>query len=1045
MYAGGIVFSRVPDDNRPITDLGPGPLVASRAGSEDEDKPVGRFDRAKTEPGGYAPRPDEKSGLSELPRLSERLPAGSAPRPAPPGPSAGGGESGTRAETEITTVDPKVPKLGVERQSTRPPPVPVRAEGTPPRPTTQPPPIPGRSGNTKQTRLPPPPGAAAPKEPVERARPGRRPTTSDPFSVRGMRSPLVGRRLELDKLTEVVNAAIDFRAPQLITVLGNQGTGKSRLIEELVGKFESRGLRVYRSACTPDGPRYGAIVRFLRQRFGDNSELSDEERRARLERQVGELFGGEPVDEMVHFLGYFLDLPAPDSTLIRVLRESPAQHDEIARTVLRRLIEVDAESGPLMLIFDDLQWADDETLELLAELGTRLGGSPVVLVACARPELLVRFSGWGAEATDHCRIDLRNLAPDDAELMFTNLLSACDEVPEDIVLDAVEMTGGNPYFLEQLVRLFHANGTIDASGPVWRIDPEQAADTELPISIEEAIEARVAALETPEREVLEKGAVFGNVFWLGAVVALTRMEALGEEGEAIELPADPLDIEWGADPQRKRIEVVVDDLVDRDYLLRLDHEDSTIAGDVELVFKHNLERDLIARSTESARLERHHRLAARWLESKLLARSEEQLEFLAQLYQRGGENRRAAQCFLAGGDKARARYANEQAVELYRRGLETLGDDEPITRLDALHNIATVLVTMGNSEAAEGYFREMLKWAWKVDHRAKGGAAHGRLGRIYRDRGEYDQSMAHMRKAYELFEAADDKRGMASTLDDMGKIHWLRGAYGQALEFHRQALAIRRALGDRRSIALSLANIGRVHHDQGGFKAANRQFREALDLRRDIGDMSGVVESLCDLAGVHTADGAFDMALEMLGEAYAIAQDIGDKVAECEVLSRMGEAKARMGDGTAAVEHLMEGISIAAQLGHRSLLAKCRARLAEVHVSMGDSDQALDQAARALTIGESIGSRRLVGDAYRVIGEAIALHPASPADLARAEDAFRRAVDILAGMRNELGLAQTYRSFSMFCANNGRPAEAAKLRQRADEIYGRLHGATSFD
>ena len=86
------------------------------------------------------------------------------------------------------------------------------------------------------------------------------------------------------------------------------------------------------------------------------------------------------------------------------------------------------------------------------------------------------------------------------------------------------MTGGNPAFLEQLVRLFLDNGTIDASGPVWRLDPDKAAETELPISIEEAIEARIAALENDERDLLEKAAVFGNVFWVSAVIALTRLE-----------------------------------------------------------------------------------------------------------------------------------------------------------------------------------------------------------------------------------------------------------------------------------------------------------------------------------------------------------------------------------------------------------------------------------------------------------------------------------------------------------------------------------------
>ena len=87
------------------------------------------------------------------------------------------------------------------------------------------------------------------------------------------------------------------------------------------------------------------------------------------------------------------------------------------------------------------------------------------------------------------------------------------------------MTGGNPAFIEQLVRLFLDNGTIDASGAIWRLDPDKAADTELPISIEEAIEARIAALEPEERELLEKAAVFGNVFWVSAVIALTPARA----------------------------------------------------------------------------------------------------------------------------------------------------------------------------------------------------------------------------------------------------------------------------------------------------------------------------------------------------------------------------------------------------------------------------------------------------------------------------------------------------------------------------------------
>src|SRR5690606_33122964 len=179
----------------------------------------------------------------------------------------------------------------------------------------------------------------------------------------------------------------------------------------------------------------------------------------------------------------------------------------------------------------------------------------------------------------------------------------------------------------------------------------------------------------------------------------------------------------GDDPTRRRVLEIVAELVERDYLLELGTEDSTIPGDAELVFKHNLERELIARSTDPERLARYHRLAAQWLETKLGGRSEEQLEFLAQLYERGGDRRRAAHCYLAGGDKARARYANQEAVELYTRGLAMLERHDALARAAALHNLGDVLDLVGRTDEALEQFREMLHQAWLFDDQAKAGAA----------------------------------------------------------------------------------------------------------------------------------------------------------------------------------------------------------------------------------------------------------------------------------------------------------------------------------
>jgi tetratricopeptide (TPR) repeat protein len=708
---------------------------------------------------------------------------------------------------------------------------------------------------------------------------------------------------------------------------------------------------------------------------------------------------------------------------------------------LRRFIELDAihaNTSALVLVLDDLQWADDDTLGMIIDLASGLSGSPVVILALARPEMLVRGgTGWGEGANEHARIDLRNLEPDDAERMFRNLLARCPEVPDDTAQAAVEMTGGNPAFLEQLVRLFMDNGTIDASGTQWRLDPDKAADTELPISIEEAIEARIAALENEERDLLEKAAVFGNVFWISAVIALTRLERPADRTQ----PA-PLELEWGeGEDVRRRISDLVSILADRDYLLPLDADDSSIPGEVEVVFKHNLERELIARSTEARKLERYYLVAAQWLEAKLHSLRDEQLEFLAGLYERGGDTRRAARCYLQGGDRARTRYSPDEARVLYEKGLVMLGQADAPGRLDGLHNLGDVLEQTGKTAEAEACFREMLALAWRYDNFNKAGAAYSRLARGMRRAGKYDDAMNHLRRANELFGRTRDDRGIASTLDDMGRVNWLRGAFGQALDFHRQALTIRRALGDRRSIALSLANIGRVHHDSGNFKAAIAQFREALDLRREIGDLVGIVQSLCDLGGVHAEDGHYDSALELLGEARALAQDIGDKLALADVLSRTGEVKGAMGRGGEAVKDLGDAKQIAAALGDRVALALASQRLAQVQLAMGQLEAADVEAHAAVAMSQGLGLRVHIGCGYRVKAEVAA----ALGHVRQADEDFHRAIEILVAVKHEVELARAYQGLAALKERVGNTGEAGQLRGKAFDIFKRLRGAAQAE
>src|SRR5262249_46122268 len=164
----------------------------------------------------------------------------------------------------------------------------------------------------------------------------------------------------------------------------------------------------------------------------------------------------------------------------------------------------------------------------------------------------------------------------------------------------------------------------------WRIDLDRAETTHLPLTVEEAVQARIASLSPAERDVLEKAATLGNVFWTGTLLALTRLREVSAGGREL----DERRGLFQDDGIREGIERIIADLVDHDYVLRI--PDSSIAGEHEYCFKHNLERELIAKMTEPERAGKYHLFAAQWLEVRLVDRSEEHLEFLAQLYDRGG-------------------------------------------------------------------------------------------------------------------------------------------------------------------------------------------------------------------------------------------------------------------------------------------------------------------------------------------------------------------------------------------------------------------------
>jgi tetratricopeptide (TPR) repeat protein/type II secretory pathway predicted ATPase ExeA len=873
------------------------------------------------------------------------------------------------------------------------------------------------------------------------------------FSATERRAALAGRASEMRELERAYAAARDKRQARTVTVVGAAGIGKTRLVRDfLVRQRDPNGgaPRVYRGAAREGGPAYEVFARVLRARFGTIEGMDPEAAKAQVRAQLAAVLEDRKVGDVAYFLGQLLDLGFQDSPLIRAVEGDPQQIRSMRRAVIKSFLETDASKAkePLVLMFDDLQWAHDDSLELLSYLVESLRG-PILIVCLARPEMLARRDHWRRSGSDrHVAIELSPLSDADASSVMHDLLGPCGTEAdiEELVESAVTLAGGNPALLEQIVRIYHDSGVLvvtdDFEDERWSVHPEKLENVKLPLTVQDAVQARIAALVPEERQLLERAAAMGGVFWLGGLVAIHRQnESPPEVWEAGEAADDVLVVRQ-----------LLGDLVDRDYVLRL--PDSTFTGDEEYVFKHNLEREALVKLTPPASARRQHRAIAEWLTFRENAdNSEEYLEMLARHREKAGAVALAASSYVQAGEAARSRYANAKAAELFGRGLQLLELCDPADedlRLEALHHHGDVLQALGRNDEAYRAFVEMLTRAWRLDLRSKGGAAHSRIGRLYRETGRLDEASRQLTAALALFGQAQDEQGTAGTLEDIGRLHWLKGDYALALEYTQRAIALWRKVGDARSLATSLNNLGLVQHDSGNHQAALEAFDQALHVRRGIGDVVGGSSTLDSLGTVAQAMGDDDRALARFQEAFDAAKETGDRNRISLIAAHLGSTYDRRGDAAKALSLLKQSEDLADELGERNSLAEARRGLGAAYAARRDYAKAREVTRRAVELFNETDCKVKLGASLRLLGEVTAAATPTATGFGEATGHLKRSIAIFEEVGNEVELARSYTSYAELLRKMPEhahdatvAAEATQLAGRAEDIFARMRATVN--
>ncbi|HEY6477552.1 MAG TPA: AAA family ATPase, partial [Polyangia bacterium] len=516
----------------------------------------------------------------------------------------------------------------------------------------------------------------------------------------------VGRRAEVAALDEALGRALRFNAPQTVTIIGADGLGKSRLCDEWLGAHQGEQLRIVRAAVDPAvgagavPPRGALIAHLLRVRFG-LAELTPDEALLQFRAQLQEVFGDRRILELSTLLGRFLGFDLPESPLGSALAGRPEQGAELARAVLARFLEQDAAGRPVVIIGENLQDADDDSLAELESLAAELVDAPILIVATARPELLVRRPGWGRGGGNHTRIDLQPLTRMEIDLLVASFLASPLGPPALVPVGLGEQvaaeSAGNPQLVGEVLRAYREHGIL-AGGPNshvgerWRFDRDRAARQHPTATREEVAHARITVLTSAERDVLARAAIFGGEFWTGGVVALGRMNVAPPDEAAVFAP----------DPTITEIHQILESLRERGFVERVGK--SSIPEETAWTFCQTIERRLLEADAASELTKRRKVFAAQWLESRGGEGREQRLEALARLYEEAGDARRAAYCFVTAAALARDHLLLDRAHALYMAGIRHLDLDDAVAKMDALYAAGDVAARLGRTRESVGLF-----------------------------------------------------------------------------------------------------------------------------------------------------------------------------------------------------------------------------------------------------------------------------------------------------------------------------------------------------
>ena len=771
-----------------------------------------------------------------------------------------------------------------------------------------------------------------------------------PANLRGVVRPsLIGRTSELEVLVAEGQTALRGEG-QVVALVGDAGTGKTRLIEETLHHLVLRSGR--RNEHTPaffpysiecqsyeQNTPYALFRDLLRQFFHVDSLLDSSDHLSQsLQRRIINL-----VPDMAQFaplINDILDIPIDETSLILSL--SPEQRRDRAQELVTLILLAEAQQQPLMLIIDDLQWADASSLELLNRITQRAHQVALFIVLGYRidPPIAEPWSHL-----DHCvRMAIRELPPESSMDLIRELLGN-EPVPELVTL--LDKAQGNPFFIEEVIREMIESGTLESHDDGWQL--VEAIDiTTIPDSIEDVITARLDRLEERNRELLQTASVIGR-----------RFPYLVLSGVAHH-----------------------DNLIDR--LSQLSQSDLILPDEMEergeislsllaYLFKHALTRDVAYEAILYARRRDLHRRVAEQIEQLYGDRIDDQLAVLAHHYALAEEWDLAFNYHLRAARKAQERYANQEAITLLEPALQIaarLIDPRALDTVEVLERLGEVHALIGEYDIALRRFNAALtllrrQYEPPINLVVR---LHHHIARVYEKRADFDKAFEWVERAIVICGDAVNTELVRCLLLAAG-LHQRQGRYADALDWGKQALDSAEQLLTPRYQAAAHKTLGNIHRNLGNNQYALELSIRALDLYSQVEDLDGLSDTHNDLANIYYELGRLAEARAHYEAGFDTKRMIGDVYGQAMIANNLGDLFRLQDDIPQAIGQYQQSLRIFEQLGSLYATGVLHMNLGATYLLSEDSTTAQHHLRRSAALFDQAKAEEFLPELERYLAE----------------------------------------------------------------------------